>query len=100
MQMPNDPRARRMNLPTAVAVWAVIVLIAAFLGVWMGYGRRRFALALGLAAALFAFEFFLGVPVVMGWVQRTFGGRTGMVAALVPLFAMLIYGVGVNRDWK
>jgi len=100
MQMPNDPRARRMNLPTAVAVWAVIVLIAAFLGVWMGYGGRRFALALGVAAALFAFEFFLGVTVVMGWVQRTFGGRTGMVAALVPLFAMLIYGVGVNRDWK
>jgi|HubBroStandDraft_6_1064221.scaffolds.fasta_scaffold00361_21 membrane protease YdiL (CAAX protease family) len=100
MVMPNDPRARRMNLPTAVAVWAMIVLIAAFLGVWMGYGGRRFALALGVAAALFAFEFFLAVPSVMGWVQRTLGSRTGMLVPLVPLFASLIYGIGVNRDWK
>jgi uncharacterized protein len=97
--MANDSRSRRLNLPTAIAVWAVIVLVAAFAGAWLGYGGRRFSLALGVAAALFAFEFFLGVPSVFAQVQGVFSGRGRFLAPLVPLFAVLIYGIGVNENW-
>src|SRR6202142_484668 len=53
--MANDPLSRRLNLPTAMAVWAVIVLLAAFTGAWLGYGGRRLALVTGGAGLFFAF---------------------------------------------
>lgn len=74
--------------------------MAAFAGVWLGYGDRRFAIALGVAAFLFAFEFFLAVPSVMAQKQRALGGRAGLLAPLAPLFAVLVYGIGVTGDWK
>ena len=89
-----------MSLPVAVAIWAVIVLLAAFAGIRLGYSGSRFAIALGVAAALFAFEFFLAAPKVFGSVQGVLGQRGAVVAALVPLFAVLIYSLGVGGNWK
>ena len=89
-----------MSLPVAVAIWAVIVLLAAFAGIHLGYSGARFAIALGVAAALFAFEFFLAVPMVFSAVQGALRQRGAAVAALVPLFAVLIYSVGVGGNWK
>lgn len=89
-----------MSLPGAVAIWAVVVLLAAFAGIHLGYSGSRFAIALALAAALFAFEFFLAVPKVFGTVQGALGQRGAVVAALVPLFAVLIYSLGVGGNWK
>jgi membrane protease YdiL (CAAX protease family) len=89
-----------MSLPVAVAIWAVVVLLAAFAGIHLGYSGSRFAIALGVAAALFAFEFFLAVPKVFGTVQGALGQRGAVVAALVPLFAVLVYSIGVGGNWK
>ncbi len=89
-----------MSLPVAVAIWAVIVLLAAFAGIRLGYSGSRFAIALGVAATLFAFEFFLAMPKVFGTVQGVLGQRGAFVAALVPLFAVLIYSLGVGGNWK
>ena len=89
-----------MSLPVAVAIWAVIVLLAAFAGIHLGYSGARFAIALGVAATLFAFEFFLAVPMVFSAVQGALGQRGAVVAALVPLFAVLIYSMGVGGNWK
>ena len=89
-----------MSLPFAAAIWAVIVLLAAFAGIRLGYSGSRFAIALGVAAALFAFEFFLAVPKVSGPVQAALGQRGAVVAAPVPLFAVLIYSIGVGGNWK
>ena len=89
-----------MSLPVAVAIWAVIVLLAAFAGIHLGYSGARFAIALGVAATLFAFEFFLAAPKVFGTVQGALGQRGAVVAALVPLFAVLIYSLGVGGNWK
>src|ERR1700756_5469544 len=89
-----------MSLPVAVAIWAVIVLLAAFAGIRLGYSGLRFAIALGVAAALFAFEFFLATPKVLGTVQSVLGQRGAVVAALAPLFAVLIYSLGVGGSWK
>jgi uncharacterized protein len=89
-----------MSLPVAVAIWAVVVLLAAFAGIHFGYSGSRFAIALGVAAALFAFEFFLAAPKAFGTVQGTLGQRGAAVAALAPLFAVLIYSLGVSGNWK
>jgi len=90
----------QMSLPVAVAIWAVVVLLAAFAGIHLGYSGSRFAIALGVAAALFAFEFFLAVPKVFGIVQGALGQRGAVVTALVPLFAVLVYSIGVGGNWK
>jgi membrane protease YdiL (CAAX protease family) len=90
----------QMSLQVAVAIWAVVVLLAAFAGIHLGYSGSRFATALGVAAALFAFEFFLAVPKVFGIVQGALGQRGAVAAALVPLFAVLVYSIGVGGNWK
>ena len=90
----------QLSLPFAVAIWAVVVLLAAFAGIHLGYSGSRFAIALGVAAALFAFEFFLAVPKVFGIVQGALGQRGAVVTALVPLFAVLVYSIGVGGNWK
>jgi uncharacterized protein len=90
----------QMSLPFAVAIWAVVVLLAAFAGIHLGYSGSRFAIALGVAAALFAFEFFLAVPKVFRIVQGALGQRGAVVAALAPLFAVLVYSIGVGGNWK
>ena len=90
----------QMSLPVAVGIWAVVVLLAAFAGIHLGYSGARFAIALGVAAALFAFEFFLAVPKVFGIMQGALGQRGAVLAALVPLFAVLIYSIGVGGNWK
>jgi CAAX protease family protein len=89
-----------MKLPTAVSVWASIVILAAILGMLRGFGGPRFLIALGVAALLFAFEFFLAAPKVLAAVQGTLRERGGIVAPFGPLFAVLLYSHYVTGDWK
>src|SRR3984885_11975156 len=89
-----------MNLLTAAVAWSVIVGLAAFYGIRLGYTGRSFALALGGAAALFAFELFLAAPRVLERVRHLFGEHGAVLAPLVPLFGVLIYTIGVTANWK
>jgi membrane protease YdiL (CAAX protease family) len=81
-------------------VWAVIVATAAGAGIWIGLRGAHFALALEVAAALFGFEFFLAAPSVLSRARSWLGGRAAILAPLVPLFAALIYTLGVTGNWK
>lgn len=85
-----------MNLAVAVIVWAAIVLMAALAGNWMGFGGRRFAVALGVAAVLFGFEWFLAAPGVQEFVHKALGGRGAQLSPLVPLLAVIAYSFGVS----
>jgi membrane protease YdiL (CAAX protease family) len=89
-----------MNWPTAFAAWAVIVGLATFYGIGLGYSGRAFALALSVAAALFAFELFLAAPHVLERTRHLFGEHGAVLAPLPPLFAVLIYTIGVAANWK
>jgi hypothetical protein len=89
-----------MNLPAAAGVWAAMVILAGFAGMRLGYGGRTFALALGVAALLFAFELFLASPSVLDQGRQSLGEHGGVLAPLIPLFAVLIYTVGVAANWK
>jgi uncharacterized protein len=90
----------QLSFVGAVAIWALIVAMAAFWGILAGLAGGRFAVALGIAAVLFAFEFFLAVPRMLDRMLRLLGSRGGIVAPLVPLFAVLIYSFGVTNNWK
>lgn len=89
-----------MNFAAAIVVWCSVVLLALFLGLSLGYGGLRFAVALAVAAVMFGFEFFLAAPVVLTRVRGWLGDQGGAVAALVPLFAVLVYSFAVTGDWK
>ena len=89
-----------MSLSAALAVWAGIVVIATVDGLWRGFRGPRFAIALGVAAALFAFELFLAAPPLLDRLQRVSGTPGRLIAPLIPLFAVLIYAFGVSNDWR
>lgn|SRR5215469_6542619 len=86
----------RMNLAVAAMVWTTIVLMAGLLGKWMGFGGRRFAMALGVAAVLFAFEWFLSAPGVQEFARLFLRGRGALLSSLLPLLAVLVYSFGVS----
>jgi hypothetical protein len=90
----------RMNLPTAAAIWAAVVIFAAFYGIRLSLSGPCFAVALGVAAVLFAFDLFLASPPVMDACRRILGDRGSVLAPLVPLFAMLIYAIAVSGGWR
>jgi len=94
-----NSKSWQMSFPCAAAVWTAVVALAALEGVWHGLRGREFAVAMGVAAALFAFMWFLAAPRTLDRIQRLLGVRGGVLAPLVPLFAFLIYSVGVSRDW-
>lgn len=81
------------------AIWAIVVACTAFLGLRAGFSGRHFAIALGVAAALFAFELFLALPQVQNAVVASFGNRGGVLAPIAPLFAVLVYSWGVAGGW-
>jgi uncharacterized protein len=95
-----NSRAWQLNLPTAITVWAVIVAGTAFAGAWLGFGGRPFAIALAVAALLFAFEFWLAAPAVLNRARTWLGGHGRYLAPIVPLFAVIIYSFGVTQSLK
>jgi len=89
-----------LKLPIAFAAWVPIVVFVILLGFRLGYGGRRYGMALTVAAVLFAFEFFLACPSVPPRVRKSLGEHGGVIAPLVPLFAVLIYTTTVTGNWK
>ena len=82
------------------AAWAIVVAAAAFFGLRAGFSGPRFADALGVAAALFAFELFLALPDVQNALLVSFGSRGATLAPIVPLFAVLVYAGTVAGGWR
>ncbi len=93
-------KSNHINAVAVGVVWAIVVAWAAFLGLRAGFGGRHFAIALGVAAALFAFELFVALPTVQDAVLASFGNRGGVLAPIVPLFAVLVYSWGVAGGWQ
>ena len=97
--MATSSSSHKVGFTLAFIVWAVIVMAAGFAGAYVGYGGRRFALALTVAAAAFAFELFLALPDVQARAHGTLGNGTAL-AVLFPLAAVLGYALLVSGDWK
>lgn len=98
--MATGSSARQMPLSVAVTICTAIVALAAVYAMLLGFGGPRLAIALGVAAALFAFEFFFALPSAQHSLQNSFGARAGVLAPIVPLGIFLIYSVIMNnRAW-
>ncbi len=89
-----------MPLPAAITVWAIIVAGTAVFGVWLGFSGHRFVIALSVAAALFAFEFWLAAPSVLKGARAFLGGHGRALAPLVPLGAAIVYSLGVTGNGR
>jgi len=98
--MATDSKSWQMNLPTAAGIWAAIVIFVGFVGLRLDYGGRAFALAIGVASVLFAFEFSLAAPKVLALARQALGEYGAVLAPLIPLFAVLICTIGVTNTWK
>ncbi len=94
--MSTPSSARQIPFSLAVAIWTAIVALAAIYGMLLGFGGPRLALAIGIAAALFAFEFFLTLPRIQNSLPTALGARVGLLAPLVPLGLFLIYSVAMH----
>jgi membrane protease YdiL (CAAX protease family) len=88
-----------LKLPIAFAVWVPIIVFVILLGFRLGYRGPRYGMALSVAAALFAFEFFLACPSVLERARKFFGEHGRVLAPLAPLFAVLIYTITVTGKW-
>jgi hypothetical protein len=97
--MATSSSSHKAGFTLAFVVWAVIVMAAGFAGAYVGYGGRRFAVALTVAAALFAFELFLAVLDAQARAHLTLGNGAAL-AALFPLAAVLVYSLLVAGNWK
>ena len=97
--MPASSKSRSLGLPAAFTVWAALVMVTGFAGAWMGYSGRRFVVALAVAAALFAFEFFLATPEAFSPAQSALGDGAAL-AILFPLAAVVVYALVVSGDWR
>lgn len=95
----GNSKSWELKLPIAFAVWVPIVIFVILLGFRLGYGGRRYGIALSVAAVLFAFEFFLACPSVLERARKFLGERGRVVAPLAPLFAVLIYTTTVTGKW-
>jgi hypothetical protein len=98
--MAPSAKSNQVSAMAVGVVWAIVVAAAGFLGLRAGFGGRHFAMALGVAAVLFAFELFLALPSVQGAVIASFGNRGGVLAPIVPLFVVLTYSCGVAGGWQ
>ena len=87
-----------MNLPVAVAIWAAIVAGAAIAGIHLGFGGRRFVIALAVAAVLFAFELFVAAPQFLDRIRGLLGDGGAILVPLVPLFGVLVYSLAVTGN--
>ncbi len=96
--MTPNSSSRQLPFLAAIAIWTLIVALAAMYAVRAGFGGPN--LAFGVAVALFAFEFFLALPSIQNSLQTSFGARLGILAPIVPLGLFLIYSVGLShRPW-
>jgi membrane protease YdiL (CAAX protease family) len=96
----SNSKSWQLDFKTAIGVWIPIVVFVALLGLRLGYRGPRFGIALGVAAVLFAFEFFLASSRVLESARGMLGEHGRILAPLVPLFAVLVYTLTVTTNWK
>lgn len=85
------PRDRLLRPPFAIGLWAALCLLAVFYGNWQDYGARTF-----LFAVLLAGELWLAAPALRESLLRASGPQGGVLVALWPLGAYLIYALGTG----
>jgi hypothetical protein len=92
---------RQLSVWVALGLWAAVVIGAAVYGTWHGYGGRAFALTLVVLAFLLASQLLLASGNLAEQLARHAGSHGGVLLAVVPFLAYLIYVFGTNAfTWQ
>jgi uncharacterized protein len=92
--------ARQIRIVGALTIWAIVCLIIAWIGTWLGYGGRGFAIVLAVLAFLLAGEIFLAAQGVRERIAAILGPTDATVLPLVLIIAYLFYAIGTgNLTW-
>ena len=98
--MLESTRTHELNLGAALAVWAALLATGVLLGLRMGFGGWRFALAMAVCGILLADYLVAATPRMQERLLARLGTRGGALAVLLPLGAYEMYALGVAEDWK
>jgi len=90
------PQERQLSIWTALGLWAAAVAGAAFYGAWHGYGGREFVFTLCLLAFFLAIQLVFAAGNFGERLARRAGSQAGVLFAVVPYLAYLVYLAGTN----
>ncbi len=87
---------RQLSIWTALGLWASAVAWAAVYGAWHGYTGRAYACTLCVLAFFLAIQLLLAAGNLGERFARRAGPHVGVIIAIVPFLAYLIYLAGTN----
>ena len=90
------PGERQLSLWTALGLWAAGVAAVAVYGAWHGYSGRAYAVTLCVLAFFLAIQLLLAAGNLGERIARRTGSQGGVLVAIVPFLAYLIYLAGTN----
>ena len=87
---------RQLSIWTALGLWAAAVAGAALYGAWQGYSGRAYAITLCVLAFFLAIQLSFAAGNLGERFARRAGSHQGVLIAVVPFLAYLIYLAGTN----
>jgi membrane protease YdiL (CAAX protease family) len=87
---------RQLSLWTALGLWAAAVAGAAVYGSWHGYTGHAFVVTLGVLAFFLAIQLLFAAGNLGERFAHRTGSHLGVLIAVVPFLAYLIYLLGTN----
>jgi len=87
---------RQLSIWVAFGLWAAIVIVAATYGAWHGYAGAAFVSTLGVLAFFLAIQLLLAAANLGERWARRVGSHRGVLVAVIPFLAYLIYATGTN----
>ena len=90
------PGERQLSIWTAFGLWAAGVAAVAVYGAWHGYSGRAYAVTLCVLAFFLAIQLLLAAGNLGERFARRTGSQGGVLVAIVPFLAYLIYLAGTN----
>ena len=87
---------RQLSVWTALGLWTAAVAGTAVYGAWHGYGGRAYAVTLCVLAFFLAIQLLFAVGNFGERFARRAGSHGGVLIAIVPFLAYLIYMTGTN----
>ena len=95
------PAGRQLSIWTALGLWAAAVAAAALYGAWHGYSGRAFVVTLCVLAFFLAVQLSFAAGNFGERLARRVGSHGGVLVAVVPFLAYLIYLAGTNDfTWR
>ena len=87
---------RQLSIWVAFGIWAALIAAAAIYGAWQGYAGRTYVTLLGVLAFFLAVQLLLAAGNLGERCARRIGSHSGVLVAVVPFLAYLIYLLGTN----